>query len=71
MCELGSVIFRRYQRSEEVYVLVLMEMVVQGISTRKVSAITARVKSKLGFLHVGLDFQNADADGDGFDRLVQ
>ena len=33
-------IFKRYQRSEQAFVLALMEMVVQGVSTRKVSAIT-------------------------------
>ena len=31
-------IFRRYQRSEQAFVLALMEMVVQGVSTRKVNA---------------------------------
>ena len=33
-------LFQRYQRSEQALVLTLMEMVVQGVSTRKVSAIT-------------------------------
>ncbi len=33
-------IFRRYQRSEQALVLALMEMVVNGVSTRKVAAIT-------------------------------
>jgi len=33
-------IFQRYQRSEQAFVLALMEMAVQGVSTRKVSAIT-------------------------------
>jgi len=33
-------IFKRYQRSEQAFVLALMEMVVQGVSTRKVSQIT-------------------------------
>ncbi len=33
-------IFKRYQRSEQAFVLALMEMVVHGVSTRKVSAIT-------------------------------
>ena len=31
---------KRYQRSEQAFVLALMEMVVQGVSLRKVSAIT-------------------------------
>jgi len=33
-------IFQRYQRSEQALVLALMEMVVNGVSTRKVSKIT-------------------------------
>lgn len=33
-------IFRRYQRSEQAFVLALMEMVLQGVSTRKVKEIT-------------------------------
>jgi transposase-like protein len=33
-------LFQRYQRSEQALVLSLMEMVVQGVSTRKVSSIT-------------------------------
>lgn len=54
-------IFRRYQRSEQAFVLALMEMVVQGVSTRKVSAITEELcgvsfsKSTVSELCVGLD----------------
>lgn len=33
-------LFARYQRSEQALVLVLMEMVVNGVSTRKVTRIT-------------------------------
>jgi len=33
-------LFKRYQRSEQAFVLALMEMVVQGVSTRKVARIT-------------------------------
>ncbi|WP_213429438.1 transposase, partial [Paenibacillus dendritiformis] len=33
-------LFARYQRSEQAFVLALMEMVVNGVSTRKVSQIT-------------------------------
>ncbi len=33
-------IFKRYQRSEQAFVLALMEMVVKGVSTRKLSQIT-------------------------------
>ena len=54
-------IFKRYQRSEQAFVLALMEMVVQGVSTRKVSAITEELcgasfsKSTVSSLCVGLD----------------
>lgn len=54
-------IFRRYQRSEQAFVLALMEMVVQGVSTRKVSAITEELcgasfsKSTVSALCAGLD----------------
>lgn len=54
-------IFKRYQRSEQAFVLALMEMVVQGVSTRKVSAITEELcgasfsKSTVSDLCVGLD----------------
>ena len=54
-------IFQRYQRSEQAFVLALMEMVVQGVSTRKVSAITEELcgasfsKSTVSALCAGLD----------------
>jgi transposase-like protein len=54
-------IFKRYQRSEQAFVLALMEMVVQGVSTRKVSAITEELcgasfsKSTVSALCSGLD----------------
>lgn len=54
-------IFRRYQRSEQAFVVALMEMVVQGVSTRKVSTITEELcgasfsKSTISALCVGLD----------------
>lgn len=54
-------IFKRYQRSEQAFVLALMEMFVQGVSTRKVSAITEELcgasfsKSTVSALCVGLD----------------
>lgn len=54
-------IFRRYQRSEQAFVVALMEMVVQGVSTRKVSAITEELcgasfsKSTVSALCTGLD----------------
>lgn len=54
-------IFRRYQRSEQAFVVALMEMVVQGVSTRKVTAITEELcgasfsKSTVSALCTGLD----------------
>ncbi|HHT54068.1 MAG TPA: IS256 family transposase [Clostridiales bacterium] len=39
-------LFERYQRSEQALVLAMMEMVVQGVSTRKVSAITEELCGK-------------------------
>lgn len=36
----SSELFARYQRSEQALMLALMEMVLQGVSTRKVSAVT-------------------------------
>ena len=54
-------IFKRYQRSEQAFVLALMEMVVQGVSTRKVTAITEELcgasfsKSTVSALCAGLD----------------
>ena len=38
--EFSPELFERYQRSEQAFVVALMEMVVQGVSTRKVEAIT-------------------------------
>src|SRR6056297_998013 len=38
--EFSTELFSRYQRSEQALVLALMEMVVNGVSTRKISAIT-------------------------------
>ncbi len=68
-------IFQRYQRSEQAFVLALMEMVVQGVSTRKVSAITEELcgasfsKSTVSALCAGLDprvrsFNERRLDGD-------
>jgi putative transposase len=68
-------IFKRYQRSEQAFVLALMEMVVQGVSTRKVSAITEELcgtsfsKSTVSALCAGLDprvrsFNERRLDGD-------
>ena len=38
--EFSPELFERYQRSEQAFVVALLEMVVQGVSTRKVEAIT-------------------------------
>ena len=54
-------IFKRYQRSEQALVLSLMEMVVNGVSTRKVTNITEELcgvsfsKSTVSQLCLGLD----------------
>ena len=54
-------LFKRYQRSEQAFVLALMEMVVQGVSTRKVAAITEELcgvsfsKSTVSALCTGLE----------------
>ena len=54
-------VFKRHQRSEQAFALALMEMVVQGVSTRKVSAITEELcgasfsKSTVSALCAGLD----------------
>jgi len=54
-------IFKRYQRSEQAFVLALMEMVVNGVSTRKVNAITEELcgasfgKSTVSSLCAGLE----------------
>jgi putative transposase len=59
--EFSTEIFKRYQRSEQAFVLALMEMVVNGVSTRKVSAITEELcgasfsKSTVSTLCAGLD----------------
>jgi transposase-like protein len=54
-------LFARYQRSEQALILTLMEMVVNGVSTRKVARITAELcgtsfaKSTVSDLCTGLD----------------
>jgi transposase-like protein len=54
-------LFRRYQRSEQVLVLAMMEMVVNGVFTRKVSTVTEELcgkqffKSTISDLCKGLD----------------
>jgi len=56
-------IYQRYQRSGQALVLALMEMVVNGVSTRKVSAITEELcgasfsKSTVSQLCTGLDLR--------------
>lgn len=56
-------LFKRYQRSEQAFILGLMEMYLQGVSTRKVSKITEELcgtafsKSTVSELCQGLDSQ--------------
>lgn len=56
-------IFKRYQRSEQAFVLALIEMVVKGVSTRKVTDITEQLcgasfsKSTVSALCAGLELQ--------------
>ena len=40
---LSTDMFRRYQRSEQALVLAMMEMVLRGVSTRKVTAVTEKL----------------------------
>lgn len=59
--EFSTELFQRYQRSEQALVLALMEMVVNGVSTRKVTQITEELcgtsfsKSTVSSLCQGLD----------------
>ena len=59
--EFSTDLFQRYQRSEQALVLAMMEMVVQGVSTRKVGAITEELcgctfsKSTISSLCAALD----------------
>jgi putative transposase len=59
--EFSTELFQRYQRSEQALVLAMMEMVVSGVSTRKVTAITEELcgssfsKSSVSALCVTLD----------------
>ncbi len=74
-------IFKRYQRSEQAFVLALMEMVVNGVSTRKVSNITEELcgvsfsKSMVSSLCVGLDarvraFNERRLDGERYPFIL-
>src|ERR1035437_5605380 len=59
--EFQTELFERYQRSEKAFVLALMQMYVEGVSTRKVSAITEALcgleisKSQVSALTAKLD----------------
>lgn len=61
----SSELFQRYQRSEQALVLALMEIVLQGVSTRKVKKITEELcgtsfsKSTVSRLCAGLDVRVA------------
>ncbi len=59
--QFSTEIFARYQRSEQAFVIALMEMVVNGVSTRQVTRITEELcgasfsKSTVSHLCTGLD----------------
>lgn len=59
--EFSTELFQRYQRSEQALVLAMMEMVISGVSTRKVTAITEELcgtsfsKSTVSALCMALD----------------
>ena len=59
--EFSTELFQRYQRSEQALILAMMEMVVNGVSTRKVAAITEELcgnsfsKSSVSALCMTLD----------------
>lgn len=74
-------IFQRYQRSEQAFVLALMEMVVNGVSTRKVTHITEELcgvsfsKSTVSSLCAGLDvrvraFNERRLDGQNYPFML-
>ncbi len=74
-------IFKRYQRSEQALLLSLMEMVVNGVSTRKVTNITEELcgtsfsKSTVSSLCAGLDarvraFNERRFDGEDYPFIV-
>lgn len=74
-------IFKRYQRSEQAFVVALMEMVVNGVSTRKVSNITEELcgvsfsKSTVSQLCTGLDarvraFNERRFDGESYPFIM-
>lgn len=74
-------IFKRYQRSEQAFVLALMEMVVNGVSTRKVNNITEELcgvsfsKSTVSQLCSGLDarvraFNERRFDGESYPFIM-
>ncbi|MCH9689722.1 MAG: IS256 family transposase [Gammaproteobacteria bacterium] len=74
-------IFKRYQRSEQALLLSLMEMVVNGVSTRKVTNITEELcgasfsKSTVSSLCTGLDarvraFNERRFDGEDYPFIV-
>ena len=52
--EFSTALFERFQRSEKALVSALVEMYVQGVSTRKVKAITEEL---CGHSFAGLDHQ--------------
>ena len=74
-------LFRRYQRSEQALVLAMMEMVLKGVSTRKVTAVTEKLcgesfsKSTVSRLCTELDLRmqawnERPLDGKAFPFLI-
>lgn len=67
--EFQTELFERYQRSEKAFVLAMLQMYVEGVSTRKVSAITEALcglevsKSQVSSLSVKLDADIAEWRG--------
>ena len=49
--QFSTEMFARYQRSEQALVLALMEMVINGVSTRKVSQITEELCGRVALQH--------------------
>ena len=45
--QFSTELFARYQRSEQAFVLAMMEMVIQGVSTRKVTANRGIVRRRI------------------------
>ncbi|SRR5579875_406950 len=66
--QFSTELFARYQRSEQALVLTLMEMVVNGVSTRKVARITEELCGTSFARHHGIgSVQSPRSRGDGLE----